>query len=169
MEKPIRNKVAEAGLITVDLLDYIPKENIKAIDLKDWLINGLIIKELDFKNKLDNFDFFPFENCNVYIYCSKDVIIPVWAFLLLQVKLNPIANYVFFGTKAELNLILFKKSIENNLDLLSFKGKRVFIKGCGDSSLPLGAFSIVSEKLTPIVKSLFYGEACSNVPLIKNM
>jgi len=169
MQKPIRNKVAEAGLITVDLLDYIPKENIKGIDLKDWLINGLIIKEQDFKNKLDNFDFFPFENCNVYIYCSKDVIIPVWAFLLLQVKLNSVANYVFFGTKAELNLILFKKSIDNDLDLLSFKGKRVFIKGCGDSSLPLGAFSIVSEKLTPVVKSLFYGEACSNVPLIKNM
>ena len=101
MQKPIRNKVAEAGLITVDLLDYIPKENIKGIDLKDWLINGLIIKEQDFKNKLDNFDFFPFENCNVYIYCSKDVIIPVWAFLLLQVKLNSVANYVFFGTNRE--------------------------------------------------------------------
>ena len=169
MEKPIRNKVAEAGLITVDLLDYLVTENIKGIDLKDWLINDLIIKERVFKNKLDNFDLSPFENCNVYIYCSKDVIIPVWAFLLLQVKLNPIANCVFFGTKADLNLILFKKSIDKNLDLLSLKDKRVFIKGCGDSSLPLGAFSIVSEKLIPIVKSLFYGEACSNVPLIKNM
>ncbi len=169
MEKPIKNKVAEAGLITVDLLDYAPKKKTKGIDLKDWLINDLIIKEQDFKKKLNRFDFFPFENCNVYIYCSKDVIIPVWAFLLLQTKLKPIANYVFFGTKVELNLILFKRSVDKNLHVSFFKNQRVFIKGCGDSSLPLGAFSIVSDKLIPVVKSLFYGEACSNVPLIKNM
>ena len=165
----IRNKVSEAGLITVNLLDYIPKEKKVGIDLKDWLIDGLIIKELDFKKKLNHFDFSVFENTNTYIYCSKDVIIPVWAFLLLQTKLNPVSKYVFFGNEEEFNLILFKKCFDENFNLLAFKNKRVFIKGCGDPSLPIGAFSIISDKLMPIVKSLFYGEACSNVPLIKNM
>lgn len=165
----IRNKVSEAGLITIDLLDYVPKEEKKGIDLKDWLVNGLIIREADFKKKLSVFDFSSFKNTNVYIYCSKDVIIPVWAYLLLQMKLKSFAKYVFFGNEKELSLILFKRFVDVKLDLTLYKDKRVFIKGCGDPSLPLGAFSIISDKLIPIVKSLFYGEACSNVPLIKNM
>jgi len=165
----IRNKVSEAGLITINLLDYVPKEEKKGIDLKDWLVNGLIIREADFKKKLSVFDFSSFKNTNVYIYCSKDVIIPVWAYLLLQMKLKSFAKYVFFGNEKELSLILFKRFVDVKLDLTLYKDKRVFIKGCGDPSLPLGAFSIISDKLIPIVKSLFYGEACSNVPLIKNM
>tara|TARA_B100001758_G_C18356144_1_gene582813 strand:- start:295 stop:804 length:510 start_codon:yes stop_codon:yes gene_type:complete len=169
MGELIRNKVSEAGLITVNLLDYIPKEKKAGIDLKDWLVDGLIIKELDFKKKLNHFDFSAFENTNTHIYCSKDVIIPVWAYLLLQTKLKSVSKYVFFGNKEEFNLILFKKCFDENFNLLTFKNKRVFIKGCGDPSLPIGAFSIISQKLMPIVKSLFYGEACSNVPLIKNM
>jgi len=169
MKGSIRNKVSEAGLITIDLLDYMPKEKKRSIDLKDWLVDGLIIKELEFKKKLTCFDFSSFKNANVYIYCSKEVIIPVWAFLLLQTKLKSVAKYVFFGHEKELNLLLFEKCVNDRLNVTSYKGKRVFIKGCGDPSLPLGAFSIITQKLIPIVKSLFYGEACSNVPLIKNM
>ena len=169
MRGAIRNKISEAGLITIDLLDFMPKEKKSSIDLKDWLTDGLIIKEVDFKKKLNTFDFSSFEGANVHIYCSEDVIIPIWAFLLLQAKLDSIAKYVFFGDEKQLNLILFKKCVNKNFNALHFKGKRVFIKGCGDPSLPLGAFSIVSDKLIPVVKSLFYGEACSNVPLIKNV
>ena len=169
MKETIRNKISEAGLITVNLLDYMPVEKAVGIDLKNWLIDGLVIKELDFKKKLDELGLSGFENKNVYIYCSKDVIIPVWAFLLLQTKINNVANYVFFGNKEGLNLILFEKNLNKTLSISSLKKKRVFIKGCGDPSLPLGAFSIVCHKLIPVVKSLFYGEACSNVPLIKNM
>ena len=122
-----------------------------------------------FKKKLSELNLSGFNNKNIYIYCSKDVIIPVWAFLLLQTKLNTVANYVFFGNKEGLNLILFEKNLNKMLAVSSLKKKRVFIKGCGDPTLPIGAFSIVCHKLTPVVKSLFYGEACSNVPLIKNM
>jgi len=168
MSKVIRNKVAEAGLVTIDLLDYAPKETIKEIDLKSWLVDELIIKELDFKKKLGELDVSNFKNSCVYIHCSKDVIIPTWAFLLLQTKLTPFTKYIFFGSKKDLILILFKRSI-NNLDFSFYKNKRVFIKGCGDASLPVGAFSIITHRLSPVVKSLFYGEVCSNVPLIKNI
>ena len=169
MKGAIRNKISEAGLITIDLLDYIPSEKSVGIDLKNWLIDGLIIKEVDFKKKLEELSLSKFNNKNVYVYCSKDVIIPVWAFLLLQTKLKNVANYVFFGNKEGLCLLLFEKNLNKMLTISSLKEKRVFIKGCGDSSLPLGAFSIICHKLMPVVKSLFYGEACSNVPLIKNM
>ena len=96
MKGAIRNKISEAGLITIDLLDYIPSEKSVGIDLKNWLIDGLIIKEVDFKKKLEELSLSKFNNKNVYVYCSKDVIIPVWAFLLLQTKLKNVANYVFF-------------------------------------------------------------------------
>ena len=68
-----------------------------------------------------------------------------------------------------MKLDIIQQSVESKLNTSEFKNKRVFIKGCGDPSLQLGFYSIVSQKLTPVVKSLFYGEACSNVPLIKNM
>ena len=164
----IKNKIAEAGLITIDLLDFMPKSNPKPLDLKDWLFKGLIVKESHFKKKLDDFNPSTFKDHYVYIHCSKNVIIPTWAFLLLQIKLSPFAKYVFFGNRRELSLILFKKNLEKtNLNI--YKNKRVFLKGCGDPHLPIGAFSLISDNLIPIVKSLFYGEACSNVPLIKNM
>ena len=164
----IKNRIADAGLITIDLLDFMPKSNPRPIDLKDWLFKDLIIKESHFKKRLDDFDPSVFKNNYVYIHCSKSVIIPTWAFLLLQIKLSPFVKNVFFGSRKECFLILFKKNLEKtNLNI--YKNKRVFLKGCGDPSLPIGAFSLISDELIPIVKSLFYGEACSNVPLIKNM
>ena len=168
MEEGIKNKIAEAGLITIDLLDFLSNKKKVGIDLRDWLIDDLIIKEVDFKEKLKKLNVDSFKNCNVFIYCSKDVIIPTWAFLLIQAKINTVASFVFFGSEQSLNLMLFEKSIQE-IDTSKYINKRVFIKGCGDRKLPIGAFSIICQKLMPIVKSLFYGEACSNVPLIKNM
>ena len=167
MKGGIRNKIAEAGLITVDLLDFLSNKKQVGVDLRDWLVDDLIIKEINFKERLKKLNIDGFKNCNVFIYCSKDVIIPTWAFLLIQAKINTVASFVFFGNEQSLNLILFEKSIQE-IDTSKYINKRVFIKGCGDRRLPIGSFSIICQKLMPIVKSLFYGEACSNVPLIKN-
>tara|TARA_B100001287_G_C22684666_1_gene532566 strand:- start:3361 stop:3867 length:507 start_codon:yes stop_codon:yes gene_type:complete len=167
MKGGIRNKIAEAGLITVDLLDFLSNKKQVGVDLRDWLVDDLIIKEINFKERLKKLNIDGFKNCNVFIYCSKDVIIPTWAFLLIQAKINTVASFVFFGNEQSLNLILFERSIQE-IDTSKYINKRVFIKGCGDRRLPIGSFSIICQKLMPIVKSLFYGEACSNVPLIKN-
>jgi len=167
MKGGIRNKIAEAGLITVDLLDFLSNKKQVGVDLRDWLVDDLIIKEINFKERLKKLNIDGFKNCNVFIYCSKDVIIPTWAFLLIQAKINTVASFVFFGNEQSLNLILFERSIQE-IDTSKYINKRVFIKGCGDRRLPIGSFSIICQKLMPIVKSLFYGGACSNVPLIKN-
>ncbi len=45
MEEVIFNKIAESGLITIDLEDYYPKEDIAMFDLKEYLFMGLILKE----------------------------------------------------------------------------------------------------------------------------
>jgi hypothetical protein len=53
------------------------------------------------------------------------------------------------------------------LDLTTFEGKPVIVKGCSEKEIPESAFVYLSQKLQPVVKSLFYGEACSSVPLYK--
>ena len=96
MEGGIKNKIAEAGLITIDLLDFLSNKKRVGIDLRDWLTDDLIIKEVDFKEKLKKLNVDSFKNCNVFIHCSKDVIIPTWAFLLIQAKISTVASFVFF-------------------------------------------------------------------------
>jgi len=44
----------------------------------------------------------------------------------------------------------------------------VLVKGCSDKEIPENAYIELVEQLKPIVKSLMFGEACSNVPIIKN-
>ena len=71
MQGEIKNKIADAGLITIDLLDYLSNRKQVGIDLRDWLIDDLIIKEIDFKEKLKKLNVDNFKNCNVFIYCSR--------------------------------------------------------------------------------------------------
>ena len=42
------NKVAESGLITIDLEKYIPKGENMLFDLKEYLFMELILKEKEF-------------------------------------------------------------------------------------------------------------------------
>jgi len=48
----IINKIEDAGLVTLDLQDFIKPGRRAELDLAEWLENGLIIKEASFKNKL---------------------------------------------------------------------------------------------------------------------
>ena len=163
----IINKVEQAGLVTLDLSSMVKSGRRVQLDLVDWLDDGLIIKESSFKERLRNFNWIKWKNCYVSIVCSKDVIIPPWAFLLIQLNLRNIAKQVFFCSVDSMNLLLFEQAF-SELDLTKFKNKRVFLKGCGEQDVPLGFWSICVTKLSPHVKSLFYGEPCSNVPLVKN-
>ena len=152
----IRNKVTESGVLTIDLTDFCNTGPRKSIDLVSWLKNDFIIKEKDFRVQLGLLEVNDFKDCFVNVFCSSSAIIPTWAYMLIQSKIQNVAADVFFGKK--LQLINFEK----------YKNKRVFIKSCKNKNLPIGAFSIICKKLIPHVKSLFYGEPCSSVPLIKN-
>ena len=70
MTETIRNKISESGIININILDFMPKNEAKGIDLKDWLVDDLIIRERDFKEKLKCFDLESFKDKNVFIYCS---------------------------------------------------------------------------------------------------
>ncbi len=167
MEGSIKNKINDAGLITLDVQKLIPIGARKVIDLSDWLDERLVIREAAFKNKLQNYNWSDFEGAFVAVFCSKDVIVPPWSYLLIQVKLRNIAKEVFFCDLNSINLLIFQNSLRG-LSLDAYKDKRVFLKVCSGGDVPVGYLSLCVHVLTPYVKSLFYGEPCSGVPLIKN-
>jgi hypothetical protein len=166
-EFEIRNKVAESGLINFDLATLLPKGERKGIDLKDFLFQEMILKEKDFREKVDAIDTDQYKDSYIYIYNSVDTIIPLWAYFVLTAKLTDAAKKIVFGNREDLEVILMHNAIQTH-DFEEMRGKRVLVKGCSDKEIPENAYIELVEQLKPIVKSLMFGEACSNVPIIKN-
>ncbi len=165
MKEEIINKVAKSGLITIDLQDYAPQKTIKELDIKDFLYEGMVLKEKVFRKTIKQFDFAKYENKIVSLFCSADAIIPMWAYMLVSSYLNSCDFY--FGTK---NNVFQKLAIENinSINELEFKDKKVIVKGCSNIPLSPELYVAITKKLQPHVKSLMFGEACSAVPVYKN-
>lgn len=166
MSDTIINKVAESGLITLNLEEWYPTEEIRVFDLKDHLFMGLILKEKDFREALKNTDWSAYQNQLVAVTCSADAIIPAWAYMLVATYLAPIAAGIHQGSPDEYRSILFRQRIQD-IDLHPFIDQRVVVKGCGD--LPIGpdAYLEITRILQPVAKSIMYGEPCSTVPIYK--
>lgn len=162
----IVNKVAESGLIVLNLEAYLPQEECVVFDLKDFLFMELILKEKDFRQSLKELNWQKFENKNVAVTCSADVIIPHWAYMLSAAYLSPIARQVFFGSVESMKEKILLDHIQQ-IPGENFKDKRIVIKGCGDTAIPPAAYLAVTTRLLPFVKSLMYGEPCSTVPVYK--
>ena len=163
---PIINKVASSDLITFDLEEYYPTETIMIFDLKDFLFQGFVLKEKDFREALKNLDWKQFENKAVAITCSADAIVPMWSFMLVAVYLTGVTSYFRFGTEQELVSDLFFQRLKK-INAEDYRDKKVLVKGCSDKEVPASVYVEVSRIFLPVVKSLMYGEACSNVPLMK--
>jgi len=166
MTEPIINKVAESGLITLNLEDYYPREQILLFDLKPFLFMEMILKEKDFRQALQQHEWSPYADKIVAVTCTADAVIPVWAYMLVASYLQPIAKEVVMGDQEIARKQIFLKNIDaiNGSD---FTDKRVVVKGCGD--LPIGeyAYMEITKKLRPVAKSIMYGEPCSTVPVYK--
>jgi hypothetical protein len=163
----IVNKVAESGIVTLDLAQYIPSdEDIKSFDLKPFLFREMILREKDYRAALQTHDWEQYENKQVAIECTADAIVPVWAYMLAASYLQPLASSVYFGSPEELKKDFILKGIAA-IDQAEYADKRVVIKGCGDTPVPEAAYVAVTHHLRPVVKSLMYGEPCSTVPIYK--
>lgn len=163
----IKNKIAESGLINFDIATLLPKGNRIGIDLKDFLFQEMILKEKDFREKIAAIDTEKYKDAFVYIYNSADAIVPLWAYFLITAKLTCVAKKIVFGNKEDLEVLLMHNSIQT-YDFTEMMGKRVLVKGCTDENIPVNAYIELVEQLKPLVKSLMFGEACSNVPIFKN-
>ncbi|MFM8587001.1 MAG: DUF2480 family protein [Bacteroidota bacterium] len=160
------NKVAESGIITLDLEKFYPSQELMELDLKDFLFMEMLLKEKDFREKLEAADWIQYNGKIVAVHCSTDAIIPMWAYMLVSSKLKGVASEVYFGNKST----AIEKAIEKNILSINeekYKDKRVVVKGCGDIEIPSSAYLMISQKLIPVVKSLMYGEPCSTVPVYK--
>ena len=162
----IVNRVSQSKLVTFNLEDYYPKGNRVALDIKDWLFEGLILREKDFRAQLEEFDWSEYQDCYVALSCSTDAIIPGWAYMLIATKLQPYTRKIIIGDMEMLESSLYQSVLEN-LDVSEFSDKPVIIKGCSNKPVPANAYLWATTKIQSVAKSVMYGEACSSVPLFK--
>lgn len=167
MKDEIINRVANSKLITIDLEDYYPEGKRVLFDIKDWLFEGFVLREKDFRAQVSEYDWSQHQNNYIALTCSSDAIIPGWAFMLLSIQLEPYAKKVVIGSLDQLETSIYQDII-NNLDVSDYKNKPIIVKGCSNKPVPQNAYIMLSNKLKPIAKSIMYGEACSSVPLYKN-
>jgi len=166
MKDEIINRVANSKLVTIDLEDYYPEGKRILFDIKDWLYEGLVLREKDFREKAKNFDWSQYQKSYVALTCSSDAIVPAWAYMLLNVYLEPFVEKVIIGDLEGLETSVYQDII-NQLDTSEFKDKPIIIKGCSHKPVPSNAYVMLINKLKPLAKSIMYGEACSSVPLFK--
>ena len=166
MSEPFVNKVADSGLITLDLEKWYPREETAVFDIKDYLFMGMILKEKDFREALKAKDWTIYQDKNVALTCSVDAIIPVWAYMLVADNLQPFANEIVMGDEKELHKTIFLKNL-SAIDVQEFDDKRVVIKGCGETPIADYVYMEITKLLRPVAKSIMYGEPCSTVPVFK--
>lgn len=166
MSEPFINKVAESGLITLDLEKWYPRGETAVFDMKDYLFMGMILKEKDFREALKQMDWSAYESKNVAVTCSADAVIPVWAYMLVAAYLQPVAKEIVMGDEKELHKALFLKNL-SSINLEEYTDKRIVIKGCGETPIADYVYMEITKILRPVVKSIMYGEPCSTVPVYK--
>lgn len=168
MEEEIINKVANSILEVFDLEDYFPKQPIYSIDISQWLEEGFLLKEKDFRASLKIHDWSQYKDALVAINCSTDAILPAWTFALVTVHLQPFASKITSGTKNDLLLSYYQETL-NQIDFFIYDKKPLILKGCSNKPVPQEAYVLAIQKLIPFAKSIMFGEACSAVPLFKSI
>ena len=164
--KPLINRVAQSGLITLNLEEHLPEYEILSFDLKNYLFQGLILREKEFRASIKAHDWQAYQGKALVVFCSSDAIIPLWAYMLVAAKASEFALDVFQGTAEEYVKTKILQSLQK-LDFSTWQDKRLVIKGCGDRAVPAAAYLEITKQLRPYAKSIMYGEPCSTVPVFK--
>jgi hypothetical protein len=162
----IVNRVANSGLISLDLEEFYHNGERVVYDIKDNLFQGLILREKDFRTFLKENDWSIYKGKNVAIICSEDAIVPTWAYMLLTLYLEPYADTVVFGDLEKLEDKLFYDAL-NNIYTQAYSDKKVVVKGCSKFPVPTSAYVEITRMLKPVAQNLMFGEPCSTVPLYK--
>jgi len=167
MPDEIKNRVAESSLVTIDLEDFYPIGNRIELDISEFLFEGIILREKDFREHVKTYNWEQYQDQYITLTNTSEAIIPAWAFMLLTVQLTPFAKKITIGNLEQLENQIFSEII-SELNFSEYNDQRVIIKGCSNKPIPENAFIQVTQLLQPIAKSIMYGEACSSVPLFKN-
>lgn len=162
----IINKVAQSGIITLDLEDLIPERVESHIDIFDQLFQGLILREKDFRAWVKEHEWSLYENHNVAVYCSSDAVIPTWAYMLIASAIRPYTEHVYFTLPDSLPALIAERALAS-INATDYTDKRIVIKGCGDRAISNHAYVLLTNKLVSTAKTVMYGEPCSTVPVYK--
>lgn len=166
MEKEIVNRVAQSKLVTFDLEELYPSGERRVLDIKDWLHEGFMLREKEFRMHVEEHDWSIYQDAYVALNCSTDAIVPGWAFMLVASRLNPYTKKVVVGSLEDLETALYQTLLDQ-LDVSPFVDKPVIIKGCSHKPVPENAYIMAVSKIQLVAKSVMYGEACSSVPIFK--
>lgn len=166
IDKPLVNRVASSGLVTINLENYFPKAPIKIFDLKDYLFMELILKEKDFRAALKAHDWTQYEGKVLCVYCSTDAIIPTWAFMLVATYAAAYAVDIAQTDEQTYLTLAYQKAL-STINPADYEDKRIVIKGCSHKPVPVFAYVELTRLLQPVVKSIMFGEPCSTVPIYK--
>lgn len=163
----IVNRVANSGLIAVDLLDYLPKSSdLVAFDFAPFLWEGLVLREKEFRTQVAEHNWKQYEGKIVYLFCSSDAILPSWSFLLVTSQLIGIAELTVVGTEKD----ALQRGLEQRIRLLNladFEGGKLIVKGCSDLPDSNAAMLTFLQHIQPVAQSIMFGEPCSTVPIFK--
>jgi len=166
MAEEIVNRIANSKLITFNLEEYYPNGERILFDIKDWLFQGLVLKEKDFREAVKNEDWKQYSGKYLALTCTTDAIVPAWAYMLIAGALQPFAKKVILGDLVQLETSIYQDIIEN-LEVEEYRDLPIIIKGCSKKPVPDNAYLQILQKLQPVAKSIMFGEACSSVPLYK--
>lgn len=166
MENEIVNKVAQSSLMIFDLEDVYPTEDLVILDVSQWLYQGFILKEKEFREVLKNFDFSVYQNKYVALNCTTDAILPSWAFMLVSSYIQPYAKMVVQGSLHEL-IVAYYQMLVQQTDFSVYQDQPVIIKGCSKKPIPEEAYVMATQKMMNYARSIMFGEACSAVPIFK--
>lgn len=160
------NRVANSSLKTINLETFYPKVEIVSFDIQPFLFKGLILREKEFRAALKEYDWSSVQDKIVCVHCSADAIVPIWAYMLIATYCSEKVNALFHGTPDEYLSFYYQKLIlETNWD--EYQDQRIVVKGCSDQAVPVSAYQMLTHQLTPIAKSIMFGEPCSTVPVFK--
>ena len=160
------NRVAASPIVSLNMEEFYPQEERVQFDLADYLFQGLVLREKEFRAALKSLDWNQFAGKWVAVTCSADAIVPTWAFMLVCTYLEGMAKGYCVGDLEALEQYIVEETL-SKLPLESFKDRSVVVKGCSKVAIPLFAYGRLVSLLQREAKSLMFGEPCSTVPLFK--
>lgn len=162
----IVNKIKQSKLETIDLEKLLSEVSVKEFDLSEYLFQGLILKEKEFRESMEMHNWEQYEGSYLAVFCSTDAIIPKWAYMLIVQHAHDFAKGVYFGTQKDVEAKVHKERLDQ-VDWKKYEDRFVLLKGCSKMDISAEIYMTATQKLLPFVKKLMYGEACSNVPVYK--
>jgi len=163
----IVNKVANSKIVTLDMEELLPtREELVIFDLADYLFQGLVLREKDFRMALKELDWSVYQEKDVIITCTADAIVPIWAYMLVSTYLDGVASEIA-QTEEPLFLAILEKKVQEQHELLDLTDRPIVIKGCASIPFKESLYLKITQLVKPFAKTIMYGEPCSTVPIYK--